>query len=175
MACSRPGCVMKQDDETIGVYFHPTCARQAGLEVIEKDQKCCGTYCSLLPDLSSSLPNILFVWIAVMCYRHGGNEYNLRAHLEDLVEIEKRRAGKNFAKADNPMKFSDACRILHASIRVMRVLGWAWRWAEWWVDYGSSWYANNHVISFTVITLLRTYHVSVTGSLYSNPGREKRI
>lgn len=37
------------------------------------------------------------------------------------------------------MKFSDASRILNAGIQVMRTLGWAWRWAEWWVDYDSSW------------------------------------
>ena len=73
------------------------------------------------------------------CYRHSGNEYNLRAHLEDLIEIEKRRAGKNWAKADAKMKFADGSRILNAAIRVMRVLGWSWRWAEWWVDYESSW------------------------------------
>jgi len=75
----------------------------------------------------------------VKCYRHGGNEYNLRAKLEDLLEIEKRRAGKTLAKEDAPMTFSHASRLLHASIGVLRVLGWAWRWAEDWVDYNSSW------------------------------------
>lgn len=37
------------------------------------------------------------------------------------------------------MTFSDGSRILNAAILVMKVLGWAWRWAELWVDYNSSW------------------------------------
>ena len=77
--------------------------------------------------------------ILVRCYRHCGNEFNLRAKLEDLIEIEKKRAGKDYAKADAPMKFSDASKLLYSAIQVMRIFGWAWRWAEWWVDYNSSW------------------------------------
>ena len=73
------------------------------------------------------------------CYRHAGNEFNLRARLEDLLEIEKKRSGKTLAKADQPMKFSDASRLLNAALLVTRILGWAWRWAEWWVDYNSTW------------------------------------
>jgi hypothetical protein len=75
----------------------------------------------------------------VHCYRHGGNDFNLRAKLEDMIEIEKKRAGKDHSRADTPVKFSDASRLLNAAIQVMRTLGWAWRWAEWWVDYDSSW------------------------------------
>jgi hypothetical protein len=55
------------------------------------------------------------------------------------MEIEKRRAGKTLAKSHLPMTFSHAQRMINASIVVMRILGWAWRWAEWWVDYNSSW------------------------------------
>ena len=73
------------------------------------------------------------------CYRHGGNEYNLRAKLEDLLEIEKRRAGKMLSRQDAPMKFAHASRLLFSAIGVLRILGWAWRWAEFWVDYNSSW------------------------------------
>jgi len=80
----------------------------------------------------------LFIFVA-KCYRHGGNEYNVRARLEDLLEIEKRRAGKAFARVDAPMTFSHASRLLHSAIGVLRVLGWAWRWAEMCVDYDSSW------------------------------------
>jgi hypothetical protein len=75
----------------------------------------------------------------VKCYRHGGNEFNLRARLEDLLELEKKRTGKRFARSDTPMKFAEASRLLNASILVVRILGCAWRWAEWWVDYNSTW------------------------------------
>jgi len=37
------------------------------------------------------------------------------------------------------MKFSHASRLLHSAIGILRVMGWAWRWAELWVDYNSSW------------------------------------
>lgn len=73
------------------------------------------------------------------CYRHCGNEYNLRAKIEDFLEIEKRRSGKHLARIDAPMSFADASRLLHSAIYIMRILGWAWRWAEWWVDFDSSW------------------------------------
>ena len=76
---------------------------------------------------------------AVRCYNHGGNEYNLRARLEDLIETEKRRAGKTFLRKDKPMMFPDASRILNHSFLVLGMLGWAWRWAELWVEYGSNW------------------------------------
>jgi hypothetical protein len=56
-----------------------------------------------------------------------------------MIELEKGRAGKTFARADNPMKFSYGCKLMHASIRTVKTLGWAWRWAEWWVDYNSRW------------------------------------
>jgi hypothetical protein len=59
--------------------------------------------------------------------------------MEDMVEIEKRRAGKDNSRSDYPMTFSDGSRILNAAILVMKILGWAWRWAELWVDYNSSW------------------------------------
>jgi hypothetical protein len=75
----------------------------------------------------------------VKCYKHAGKEFNLRVLIEDLIEIETKRAGKGFANQDAPMTFSDASRIFNASLLVMRVLGWAWRWAEWWVEHGSNW------------------------------------
>ena len=75
----------------------------------------------------------------VKCYNHGGNEFNLRARLEDLIEIEVKRAGKGFTSQSAPMTFSDASRLLNASILVMRILGWAWRWSEWWVEHDSNW------------------------------------
>ena len=74
----------------------------------------------------------------LQCYIHGDNEYNLRARLEDLIEIEKRRAGKKLGKIDLPMKVNDASRLIHSSILVVRILGWAWRWAELWVEHDST-------------------------------------
>jgi hypothetical protein len=88
--------------------------------------------------LSTYLPVKLF-YISVRCYVHGRNENNLRARLEDLIEIEKKRAGKDFSRSNAPMKFSDGSKLLHGAIMVMRMLGWAWRWAEWWVQFGSTW------------------------------------
>ena len=76
---------------------------------------------------------------AVKCFKHCGNEFNLRAKIEDLLEIEKRRSGKTLAKYHMPMTFAHAQRLLNSAIQIMRTLGWAWRWAEWWVDYDSSW------------------------------------
>lgn len=51
-----------------------------------------------------------------------------------MVEHEKKRAataraGKDFAKLQAPMTFSQGSKILNAGVQVMRILGWAWRWA----------------------------------------------
>jgi hypothetical protein len=75
----------------------------------------------------------------VNCYLHGDNEFNLRARLEDLIETERRRAGKKFFRSDAPMTFNDGSRLLNHAILVVRMLSWAWKWAEWWVEYDSNW------------------------------------
>ena len=59
--------------------------------------------------------------------------------MEDLLEVEVKRAGKGLANQNAPMTFSDTSRLLNSSILVMRILGWAWRWSEWWVEHGSNW------------------------------------
>jgi len=79
------------------------------------------------------------ITVAEKCYKHGGNEFNLRARLEDLIELEVKRAGKELRNQDLSMTFSDAARLHNASILVMRILGWAWRWTEWWVEHDSNW------------------------------------
>ena len=56
-----------------------------------------------------------------------------------MIEVEKKRAGKKFARSEAPMSFSDGSRILNHATLVMRMLGWAWRWAEHWVEHGSNW------------------------------------
>ena len=95
--------------------------------------------CALSSKSSRVYAVIIICSTTVRCYRHGGNEFNLRAKLEDMVEIEKRRSGKDLSKSDAPMNLAEASRIMNATIQVMRILGWAWRWADWWVDYDSSW------------------------------------
>lgn len=37
------------------------------------------------------------------------------------------------------MNFAEGSRIMNAAVQVLKTLGWAWRWAEWWVDYNSTW------------------------------------
>lgn len=100
------------------VSFHVTCARQAGLEVRDEYK------------------NAMFY---LKCYQHGGAEYNLRARLEDLIEFEKTRGGKRLENTNIPMLCDHSSKLLNAAILVMKILGWAWRWAEWWVDHGSNW------------------------------------
>jgi hypothetical protein len=150
MKCDHTGCFCKIGGVDEKVVMHVTCARQAGLEVQVDDQRmnkkggplCYGMFFVWIKAelYSTGTSNFyLLLHSTVRCYRHSGNAFNLRAKLEDLIEIEKKRAGKDYSKADAPMKLSDASRLLYASIHVMRTLGWAWRWAEWWVDYNSSW------------------------------------
>lgn len=95
--------------------------------------------CGLVPVLWSDPLFFAVSFASVKCYLHGGNEYNLRARMEDLIEIEKKRAGSTLSRSGQPMKFSHAARLMHSSIVVVRMLGWAWRWAELWVDYESTW------------------------------------
>ena len=103
--------------------FHATCARQAGLEVENRPREDGYGYD-----------------FYVKCFRHGSNMFNLRARLEDLIEIEKRRSGKVLESKDTKtMSFVHASRLLNTSILVLHTLGWAWRWAEWWVLYRDSW------------------------------------
>ena len=129
-------------------HFHITCARQAGYEVDHKeDDPRVSDAEDFLGELQEIIPKKAFTLLAkclhsrsvVSCYLHGGNEYNLRARLEDLIEVEKRRSGKKFGKADMPMKFNHASKLVNCSILVVRMLGWAWRWAELWVEHDSSW------------------------------------
>ncbi|GKY91265.1 hypothetical protein MPSEU_000099100 [Mayamaea pseudoterrestris] len=117
--CDHPDCYYIINGERFRSAFHATCARQAGLEVNSTDDGLDRPY--------------------VKCYRHGGNEFNLRAKLEDLIELEKDRAGPSLTRTEQPMKFAHATKLMHLAIPVMRMLSWAWRWAEFWVDYDSTW------------------------------------
>jgi len=120
--CAEPGC--RGWGEMRKPYsFHATCARQAGLEVENR----------------ATADGLGYEFYA-KCFRHGSNVANLRARLEDLIEIEKRRAGKKLENKDaRVMSFAHASRLLNLSILVLHTLGWAWRWAEWWILYKDSW------------------------------------
>jgi hypothetical protein len=141
--CYDPEC-RARGERNRPYHFHVSCARQAGYEVNHNDENPAdgqfyGTFlgilaCLLKAPFSKSLP-----FYTVYCYEHGGNEYNLRARLEDVIEVERRRSGKKFGRADAPMNFNDASRLLSCSMLAVRILGWAWRWAELWVENDSTW------------------------------------
>jgi hypothetical protein len=64
--------------------------------------------------------------------------------LEDFMEIEIMRYSekaqmKNILKTNNPMSWDHASKLFHSSVNVLRTLGWAWRWTEWWVESGDNW------------------------------------
>lgn len=146
MACDRKNCCWTTNRGEEKVVMHVTCARQAGFEVVvdqvrlnhSRGPLCYGTFCCIRV-LINKFCQLTYCLPSVRCYRHGGNDFNLRARLEDLLEIEKRRAGQDYSKADLTTNFADAARFLYSAISVLRTLGWAWRWAEFWVDYDSSW------------------------------------
>lgn len=98
--------------------FHATCARQAGLEVSHEN------------------PNIDY---SLMCFNHGRCEFSFRALLEDMIEFEKKRAGNELSRSNSVMSLDCAAQIFNAGIRVLNSLGWAWKWASWWVNYGDVW------------------------------------
>eukprot|EP00581_Thalassiosira_minuscula_P002256 CAMPEP_0183744812 /NCGR_PEP_ID=MMETSP0737-20130205/65920_1 /TAXON_ID=385413 /ORGANISM="Thalassiosira miniscula, Strain CCMP1093" /LENGTH=2099 /DNA_ID=CAMNT_0025980465 /DNA_START=245 /DNA_END=6544 /DNA_ORIENTATION=- len=112
--CCVEGCIAPGGSRQ-RAKFHVTCARQAGLEVTADGD------------------------MIVKCWQHSECEFVFRARLEDLREIELNRfLGKTF-KSTNPMPWSHAASLFHAAVSIMRTLGWAWRWAEWWVECGDNW------------------------------------
>ena len=91
--------------------MHVTCARAAGFEVNHSDDR--GFY--------------------MRCFYHSENGNNLRARLEDLLEVEiVRSPNKKFDRGHLPMTWEHAASLHHSAVNVLRVMGWAWRWAEWW-------------------------------------------
>ena len=122
MRCSHPGgCKSSVCGKSRDTYMHVTCAKQAGFEVSEN---------------SSETGRVSF---HIKCYRHSSNEFNFRAKIEDLLELEIQRTGKKFSRIDQPIPLNHASRMINAALSILQTLGWAWRWAEWWVDYDSSW------------------------------------
>ena len=108
--CNTEGC--KQE------LMHVTCARAAGFEVTHGDD----------------------IGFFLRCYRHSESPNNLRARLEDMLEVEICRSkNKVFDKGFLPMTWEHASSLYHSAVNVLRVIGWAWRWADWWVAEGDNW------------------------------------
>lgn len=119
-SCSEEGC--RCWGQRRGAYsFHVTCAREAGLEVRDR------------PD-----GNRFF--FDTKCFIHSGEDFAFRARMEDLIEIERNKFGKRFEKREAMfMSWAHASRLFNKAVIVMKMLGWAWRWAEWWVEFGDNW------------------------------------
>jgi len=112
--CCVQGCIAPGGTRN-PAKFHVTCARQAGFEV------------------SSEID------MSVKCFRHSSCEFVFRARLEDMKEIELSRFSSKTFKASTPMSWGHAASLFHAAVNILRTLGWAWRWAEWWVENGDNW------------------------------------
>ena len=95
--------------------FHVTCARQAGLEVRD------------VPVVGEDNT----VEFTVNCYHHSACEFAFRAVLEDMLEIELVKS--------NYMTIDRAAGIVNWGISILNILGWAWKWASWWVNLGDTW------------------------------------
>ena len=98
--------------------FHSTCARQAGLEVSSNNAE---------------------IEMPLMCFYHSRCDFAFRAMLEDMIEFEKLRAGNDLSRSGGTMKLECAANIFNAGVRVLRCLGWAWQWSQWWVNNGDNW------------------------------------
>lgn len=123
MRCAYPACRQRGQLGKASTA-HVTCARQIGFQVDNR------------PSEKEGLDTEFFIH----CFRHASCEYAFRARLEDLIELEKGRIGKRLDNQDSkPMSLNHASRMLNAAIVVGQYLGWAWRWAEWWVENGSNW------------------------------------
>jgi len=103
--------------------FHLTCARQAGLDVSDHVQ-----------DNHKEGYNL-----SVYCFQHGSSNFVLRAMLEDMIEVERTRAGIDLRNGRGPMSMPIAAKIFNWGIQVLQCLGWAWQWSEWWVTDGDNW------------------------------------
>ena len=107
--CDGPGGLKKM------AMYHVTCARQAGLEVKHDGD------------------------FTLKCFAHVDCSFVFRARLEDLREIELNRSTSKAFKPTTPITWIHASSLFHASVAILRTLGWAWRWAEWWVASGDNW------------------------------------
>ena len=56
-----------------------------------------------------------------------------------MIEFEKVRSGNDLSHQGGVMTMECVSNIFHAGVSVMSCLGWAWKWASWWVRSGDSW------------------------------------
>lgn len=119
LPCTDQSCVCAYDPKKGPHKFHLSCARQAGLEVADTE----------------NTKDLNFV---VKCFHHKECVLAFRALLEDFIEVERQRVGP-LLQGDQPMSVADASRLYHWGVTIMQILGWAWRWAEWWVEKGDTW------------------------------------
>eukprot|EP00594_Rhizosolenia_setigera_P011042 CAMPEP_0178967762 /NCGR_PEP_ID=MMETSP0789-20121207/17808_1 /TAXON_ID=3005 /ORGANISM="Rhizosolenia setigera, Strain CCMP 1694" /LENGTH=520 /DNA_ID=CAMNT_0020653475 /DNA_START=368 /DNA_END=1931 /DNA_ORIENTATION=+ len=123
VVCSTKKCGFlsrKEGKYTKYGHYHVSCARQAGLEVADVEK--------------NNLAHF-----ELQCFTHKRAEFAFRAKLEDLLEIERTRSGLNFEDFNGPMSHGHAAKLLNFSIYIMQCLGWAWKWAEWWVKENDTW------------------------------------
>ena len=98
-------------------YYHVTCARQAGLQVNKDD-----------------------AGYHFKCFEHVECMYVFRAFLEDLKQIEiDRSPNQDTFEPTIPITWNHASHLLNFAVCIMRTLGWAWRWADWWIKFGDNW------------------------------------
>ena len=101
-----------------GCYFHPTCARQAGFTV--------------------KSTNLYGKSFTVACLQHSSTEHNLRARIENMVVEEEHR--KKTSESSS-LSYADSEKYLGFAVQILRALGWAWRWEEWWIKHNYRWEA----------------------------------
>ena len=120
------------------LWIHVRCARQLGLEVNRDDKNVYGELVFVLPSCVKVfvlVPLIIVHFVIISAQYHvcGSNGFGLREKIEDIINVEKRRRGNKIIGQDAPMNIEDASNLMYGSIIVVSILGWAWRWAEWWV------------------------------------------
>jgi hypothetical protein len=54
-----------------------------------------------------------------------------------MIEIENQRLRLKSGRGEMTVKHVE--NLFHWGLQAMKSLGWAWRWAEWWVAFGDNW------------------------------------
>lgn len=94
--------------------------------IVESSTRGCVSIFFVLIDLSS----FFSAFVSAFCFLHSHSSFNFRGAVTNLLSIERRRAGVDLKKTDEPMSLSEGQRIMFAAMNVAKILCWAWRWAE---------------------------------------------